>query len=146
MRSSKDIEKIVRDGKPNLKTGNELDKLIIEGSHSIMNKSQSLSPEFSIFTLLLRNKIAVGAAAAVIVLAVGLLMTQSSKDEKVEITEVTSVAQSPAEMLTLRSLKTAYYNGGIEAVEAQCDQAIEQIKLKSNKITINELLADINGT
>ena len=59
MRSAKDIEKIVQDGKPNLKTGDQLDKLIIDGSHSIMNESRSISPELSIFTLLLRNKIAI---------------------------------------------------------------------------------------
>ena len=73
-------------------------------------------------------------------------MIQSGKDKKAETTEVTSMAQSPAEMLTLRSLKIAYYNGGIEAVEAQCDEAVERLKPKSNQITVNELLADINGT
>jgi hypothetical protein len=146
MRSSKDIEKIVRDGKPNVKTSNQLDKLIIDGSHSIMDESKPLSPKFSILTLLVRNKIAVSSVAAVIILAVSFFVFHSEPNDNIDIPEVTRITQSPAEMLTLRALKIAYYNGGIEAVEAQCDNAIEQLKQKPNKITTNELLADINGT
>jgi len=97
-------------------------------------------------TFILKNPVIKFAAAAIIILAVSLFMIRSGKDEKVDIPKVTNVTQSPAEMLTLRSLKTAYYKGGIEAVEAQCDKSIEQLKQKTNKITTNELLADINGT
>lgn len=149
MKHLKDIEKFIRDEKPNVKTSNQLDKLIIDGSYSTMEETiqaKSLSPKSSIFTLLLRNNIAVGAVAAAIVLVAGLFVFHLQLDEDINIPKAPKVTQSPAEMLTLRSLKIAYYNGGIDAVEAQCDDAVKQLKLKSNKITVNELLADINGT
>jgi hypothetical protein len=97
-------------------------------------------------TFIFKNPVIKFATAAAIILALSLFMIRSGKDEKVKIPKITNVTQSPAEMLTLRSLKTAYYKGGIEAVEAQCDNAIEQLKQKTKKITTNELLADINGT
>ena len=149
MRSSKDIEKFIRDEKPNVKTSSEMDRLTLDGSFAVMEETiQAKSPcsKSSIFTLLLRNKIAVSAVAAAIVLAVGLFVFHSEPDDNIDIPKVTKMTQSPSEMLTLRSLKTAYYNGGIDAVEAQCDDAVKQLKLKSNKITVHELLADINGT
>jgi hypothetical protein len=149
MRSSKDIEKIVRDGKLNVKTSNQMDKLTLDGSYSVMDETvyaKSPNSKFSILTLLVRNKIAVGTVTAIIILAIGLFVFQPESNSNFDIPKVTSVTQSPAEMLTLRALKAAYYNGGIEAVETQCDNAIKKLKLKSNKITINELLADINGT
>ena len=97
-------------------------------------------------TLIFKSPVTKFAAAAAIILAVGLLIIGVDKNEKVEITKVTDVTQSPIEMLTLRSLKIAYYKGGIEAVETQCDNAIEKLGLGSKRITVQELLADINGT
>jgi hypothetical protein len=72
-------------------------------------------------------------------------VTRPAPDKKVEIVEVTNVAQSPAEMLTLKSLTIAYRNGGIEAVEKQCDKAIEKLGSKSKRIAVQELVADIDG-
>ena len=149
MKHLKDIEKLVRDEKPNVKTSSEMDRLTLDGSFAVMEETiqaKSLCSKFSIFTILLRKKITVGAVAAVIILAVGLFIFQPEPNSNFDIPKVTSVTQSPVEMLTLRSLKIAYYNGGIEAVETQCDNAIERLKTKSNQITMNELLADINGT
>jgi hypothetical protein len=85
------------------------------------------------------------ATAAVIILAVGLFISQSGKNEKIKIDQMPSMIQSPAEMLTLRSLTIAYRKGGIEAVETQCDKAIEKLGLKSKRQTIKQLLADFDG-
>jgi hypothetical protein len=94
---------------------------------------------------LLKNPIAKFAAAAVVILTIGFFVTRPAPDKKVEIVEVTNVAQSPAEMLTLKSLTIAYRNGGIEAVEKQCDKAIEKLGSKSKRIAVQELVADIDG-
>lgn len=83
-------------------------------------------------------------AAAVIILIIGFFMIRPA-DKKVEIAETADAKKSPAEMLTLRSLKIAYRNGGIEAVETQCDNAIEKIGKKPERITFQELLEDIDG-
>jgi hypothetical protein len=85
------------------------------------------------------------AAAAVIIIVIGFFMIRPAPDKKVVITETAIANKSAAEMLTLRSLKTAYLNGGIEAVETQCDSAIEKISKRPERITFQELLEDIDG-
>jgi len=95
--------------------------------------------------ILLKNSALKFAAAAIIIVAIGFLIIRPAPDKKVEIAETAGANKSPAEMLTLRSLKVAYLNGGIEAVEIQCDNAIEKLGPKSKKITVQELLTEING-
>ena len=94
---------------------------------------------------LLKSPIVQFAAAAVIILAVGLFIILPGPEKKTDNAEVTGYSKSAAEMLTLRSLKIAYFNGGIEAVESQCDKAVEKITKKPEKITFQELLEDIDG-
>jgi hypothetical protein len=98
------------------------------------------------WTIIFKNPISKLATAAVIILTVGLFVFFSEPKDKTTPPKVQNVEKSPVEMLTLRSLKIAYYNGGIEAVEAQCDNAIERLKPKSNQITVDQLFAEINGT
>jgi hypothetical protein len=99
----------------------------------------------SIRPILLRSSALKYAAAAVIILAIGLFIILPSPEKKTDTVDVTEYTKSAAEMLTLRSLKIAYLNGGIEAVENQCDKAIEKIGKKPEKITFQELLEDIDG-
>jgi hypothetical protein len=149
MRSSKDIEKIVRDGKPNIQTSNQLDKLIIDGSYSAMDETvhiKSQSPKFSIFTLLLRNKIAIGVTSAVIILIAGFLLSQPEMENNIEPPKVTYVKQTPAEMLSTMSLIATYRQGGIEAMENQMDKAVEKLEPLAGKVTIEELLEGFNDS
>lgn len=145
MRSAKDIEKIVQDGKPNLKTGDQLDKLIIDGSHSIMNESRSISPELSIFTLLLRNKIAIGLIAAVIILIAGFLLSQPEMENNIEPPKVTYAKQTPAEMMSVLSINLAYNRGGLEEVDRQYEKAMTELGQQPKQLTIAKLLAESNG-
>jgi len=94
---------------------------------------------------LLKSPVVKFAAAAVIIIVIVFSMTRPAPDKKVDIVEVTYAKKSPAEMLTLRSLKIAYRNGGIEAVEIQCDNAVEKLRKKPERITFQELLEDIDG-
>ncbi|MBN2180581.1 MAG: hypothetical protein JW715_01610 [Sedimentisphaerales bacterium] len=94
---------------------------------------------------LLKSPIVKFAAAAVIIIVIGFFIIYPASDKKLVTTETANAKKSPAELLTLRSLKIAYLNGGMEAVETQCDNAIEKLGPKSKKITIQELLTEING-
>jgi hypothetical protein len=94
---------------------------------------------------LLKNPVIKFAAAAVIIVAIGLFIIPPGPEKKTDTADATEYTKSPAEMLTLRSLKIAYLNGGIEAVEIQCDNAIEKISKRPERITFQELLEDIDG-
>ncbi len=111
---------------------------------TLQSRAAKVSTSF-LWTSILKSPIVKFAVAAVIILAIGLFMILYNQDTKNENVDVTEFTQPPAKMLTMRALKIAYYNGGIEAVETQCDNAIEKLGLKSKKITVQELLTDIDG-
>ena len=100
----------------------------------------------SIWRILIKSKIVKFAAAAVIVLAVGLFVARRVPDEQVEHHTKREVAKSPAEMMTAMSLNIAYRKGGMEAVEKQCDKAFEILGPRPGRITVQEILAELNGT
>ena len=84
--------------------------------------------------------------AAMIILSISIFMIHQGPGEKVDTFGVPRVAKSPAEMLTAMSLMRAYRRGGIEAIERQCEQAIEKLDPRPTETTIKELLAKSNGT
>ena len=94
----------------------------------------------------LKNPIIKLTAAALIILAISFFMIHLGPGEKVVTTDVATVTKSPAELLTVASLNMAYRRGGIEAVEVQCDEAIEKLGSQPAKVTVKELLAEFNGT
>jgi len=94
----------------------------------------------------LKSPIAKFAAAAAIILTIAFLAIRPAPDKKVEIVEVTNTLKSPAEMLTATSLMTTYRHDGMEAMEIQMDEAIEKLEPFTATITVQELLAEINGT
>lgn len=146
MRSSKYIEKIVRDGKPNVKTSKQLDKLILDGSHSIMDEFKLPSPKFNMLMLLVRNKIAVCVTSVVVIVIVGLFVFQSEPENNFEPPKVIDVTQTPANMMSLLSINLAYNRGGLDEVEKQYENGVAKKGPQPKQITITELLAESNGT
>ncbi len=112
----------------------------------LQSRSTQASANSVRWVSLLKSSITKLAAAAGIIIVIGFLVIHQAPDKKIEIVEVTNPTKTPAEMLTLRSLKIAYRNEGIEAVETQCEKAIEQLGSQFEEITIKELLAELNGT
>jgi len=84
------------------------------------------------------------AAAAVIMIAIGLLIVQRRPVEQIEPPEVVEVAKSPVEMMTAISLECAFRRGGIEAVEKQCKQAFEPGGLRHRSLSVEQLLTEFN--
>ena len=111
---------------------------------ALQSRATDKSARSSKRPILLKSPALKFAAAAVIIIIIGFFMVRPA-DKEDEITEMAIARKSAAEMLTLRSLKIAYLNGGIEAVETQCDNAIEKIGKKPERITFQELIEDIDG-
>jgi hypothetical protein len=57
--------------------------------------------------------------------------------------ETVSAEKSPAEMLTARSLMTAYRHGGIEAIDSQCEKAFEMLGQRRDTLNVEELFTEI---
>jgi len=94
--------------------------------------------------MILRSRAAKLAAAAVIIVAIGLLMVYRNPPVQ-QPPQKEIVAKSPAEMLTAMSLNLAWRRGGIEAVDEQSSKAFKMLESKPAKASIQELLLELNG-
>jgi len=95
-----------------------------------------------ILKVILKSPLTKLAAAAVIIVAIGFFIVHQSPSEQADTT-VSKVTKSPAEMLTATSLIIAFRHGGIEAIEKQCDKALEMQKPPLDKLDIKELFTEI---
>lgn len=86
------------------------------------------------------------AAAAVVIMAIGLFMIFEKPEEKVDIPYVAEFTKSPAEMESLLSFNIAYRRGGIDAVERQSDIATQMLGPRPAEVTIRQILTEFNGT
>lgn len=107
---------------------------------------QASAHQVNIWRRTIQNRITKLAAAAVIIIAVGLFLVHRGPDEQIKPTEVAKVTKSPAEMMTMASLNIAYRQGGIEAVDRQGEKVIKMLGPRPAEITVTELLAEYNGT
>jgi len=100
---------------------------------------RSSAGRLRIFRVVFGRRIAQVAAAAVIIVGVGLLIAYLGPGEQVQ------VAESPAEMVTAMSLRMAYRHGGMEALERQCDEAARLLGPSRAGPSLPELLNELNG-
>ncbi len=93
---------------------------------------------------LLKYRKTILAAAAVIIVAVSLLFVARGPEPPGGDPRK-SEALIPAEMVTGQALRTAYRQGGMEALEAQFDKAIELLGPRPANLSIQELYDNGNS-
>lgn len=108
-----------------------------------MSKQDSLTRQPSIWRIVRLSPITKLAAAAVIIVGIGLIAVFVHRGPGEQ--PVLKVVNSPTEMLTVASLNIAYRKGGLEAVEAQFEKALYKRKPQPTTISVQELLEDFNG-
>ena len=106
---------------------------------------EDLSRQPTILKLILKNPITKIAAAAVIILGISIFITQQNPGEK-EQPNIAKATQSPAEMMTAMSLTIAYRRGGMEALEAQYDEACKQLGPRPRGLSVDQVITEFNGT
>ncbi|MHC4130837.1 MAG: hypothetical protein ACYSYW_03285 [Planctomycetota bacterium] len=84
------------------------------------------------------------AAAAVIIVSIGLFIILNSPDESIETPIISQAEESPAQLLTFASLNMAHRRGGLDAVEKQCDRAFMLLGPRPKSLSITELLQELN--
>jgi len=143
MKPAKNIEEFVRLEKPHVTTGGEMDKRTIDDSFAAMDETIWANKQI-VACMILRSRTARFAAAAVIIVGVGLLMVYRNPPIQ-QPPQMVSVTKSPADMLTAMSLNMAWRRGGIEAVDNQSSEAFEMLGSQPAKASIQELLVELNG-
>jgi len=86
------------------------------------------------------------AVAAAIIIVVALIVVPQGPKVHDRTQELSQVAQSPAEMMTLMSLNIAYRRGGMSAVEKQYQKAFEMLGPRQTNISVQQLMAEFDGT
>jgi hypothetical protein len=86
------------------------------------------------------------AAAAVIIVAALLAVYSRPTQYETPPIQVAGTSKSPAEMLTWMSLNTAYRKGGLNAVDKECEKALESLQTRQLRLSVEDVLAELNGT
>ena len=142
MKPIENTENFVRRGKAKVATDPQMDKRVLDDSFAAMD--ETAAGKSGVVRMILQSRAAKLAAAAVIIIAVGLLITQSNPPEPVHA-PARKVAKSPAEMLTARSLMKAFRHGGIEAIERQCDKALKMQGTRLDELNMKKLFSEIES-
>lgn len=86
------------------------------------------------------------AAAAVILIGVTILLTQRpSRQQPEPPVAVAPKAISPANIVSMMSLRTAYHQGGEEALNQQLDTALKKLGPRPSKLSALQMLSDLEG-
>ena len=94
---------------------------------------------------IIESRLAKLAAAAVIIVAIGLFLIGRNPEEQTKSRTKIQVAKSPAEMLTAVSLDIAFRKGGMEAVDDQFKKAFKLLETRPKKLSVQQLLEEFNG-
>lgn len=143
MKPLEKTEERIKLARPHVTTGHGIDKLTLKDAFAAMDKTirtRKTRPA----GIILPSKAMRLAAAALIIVAVGLLMFDRNPTEQQQ-EQAVGAAQSPAAMLKAISLNLAYRRGGIEAVDDQSRRAFDMLESKPAKATIWELHSELNG-
>jgi hypothetical protein len=99
----------------------------------------------SLWKLMLDNPVTKLAVAAVIFLVAAILFVHQGPDEQRTVNIEKKIVKSPAEMTTFLSMSLAYKKGGLEGLEEHCDETARFLAGKQTKITLNEMLKELNN-
>jgi len=106
-------------------------------------RDSNLQP--TILKVILKSPLTKIATAAMIILGVSIFVTHHDpgKQEQPGIAEIT---KSPVKMMTTISLERAFRQGGIEAIENQCEQALKLLGTRTDGLSSQDLLSEFNGS
>ena len=134
MRPKENIEEFVKAGKPDVTTSDEMDKRTLEDSLATMEQTMQAKSTPSTIRIMIK----LTAAAAVIIAGISILVHQGPGEQNVTTT-VFQAADSPAEIMTMKSLKIAFRRGGTKAIENQCDKALKILGPEPASISMADL-------
>ena len=143
MRPEEKTEEFVRVRKPRAKTSREMDKRTLDDSFAVMEQNiRAKSADRKISTpriITLSRMVKLAAAAAVIILGISFFIARHEPSEQGRTARIIGSVESPAEIMTMKSLKIAYRRGGMEAIENQCEKALKILGPQPASLSIADL-------
>jgi len=99
----------------------------------------------SILKVILKSPLTKLAAAAVIIVAVGLFLGRGRHTPSGPTAEPRLIAQSTVKKMSLMSLRMAYQRGGLDTLDRQFQDSLDALVPQSLSISMQELLESANG-
>ena len=147
MRPTEDIEKRIKN--VNIVIDSESNKRVFSNILQAFQKStaKDLAPtdQPNIWRMIFRKPLTKLAAAAVIIVAVGLFLGRDRHTPSAPIAEPRLMAQSTVKKMSLMSLRMAYQRGGFNALDRQFRDTLDALGPQSLSISMQDLLEGVNG-
>ena len=137
MRSSKDIERVLKHADMDVEINAETDRAVMSELTDIHRNATPCEPSGGWLGYM--------AAAATVVILVVVLVLNRRETPRSEDAPPPAMVTSAAEMLTVGQLKAAYRRGGLDAIEAQCDDAAEKMDVTPKELSIRDLIVELEG-
>lgn len=126
MRSKENIEEFVKNRKPEVRTSREMDKRTLDDSLAAMEQTmRAKSAPSTVGIITLSRVIKLTAAAAVIIAGISFYIAHQGPNGQEDTIRITKALDSPTEIMTMKSLKLAFRQGGVKAIENQCEKALK---------------------
>ncbi len=148
MRPKENIEEFVKVRKPHVTTSRQMDKRTLNDSFAAMEqtiRAKSADHKPSAPRIIILSRMIKLAAAALIIVAISFYIARQGPSEQGRTTRVLEVAESPSEIMTMRSLTIAYRRGGIEGIENQCEKALKILGPQPASISLVDLFNGSNS-
>jgi hypothetical protein len=146
MKRIENIEEHVRRGKPHVTTGRSMDKRILGDSYAAMDERLAATKQGPAAVILPGRMVRLTAAAAVIIIVTALLLVPDRHAPNPPARPPQLAAKSPAMMVSMMSLRTAYQRGGWEALDRQFRDTLGQLGPKLSSLSMQQLLEGSNGS
>jgi len=148
MRPKENIEEFVKVRKPYVTTSREMDKRTLDDSFAAMEqtiRAKSTDHKPSTPRIITLSRMIKLAAAALIIVGISFYIARQGPSEQGRTTRVLEVAESPSEIMTMKSLTIAYRRGGIEGIENQCEKALKILGPQPASISLGDLFNGSNS-
>ena len=145
MKSVKDIKQSIR--KLKVESSDQIHSRVLDKLLRALDKSkkQAAVNRPNIWRIIMKSPITKIAAAAVVIVAIGLLIFHTDPEKQNGAVKVSVVARTPGELTNFASLSFAYRQGGMEMVEKVCDKALKQAGQRPANISMQEFSEGINN-
>jgi hypothetical protein len=106
--------------------------------------ASSRQPNF--WRVIFSNPVAQLVTAAIVIIAVGLLLSRNGNNPNGPTAKPPIIAQSPAQIVSMASMRMAYQRGGFDALDKQLRDALDVLGPTSSSMSMQEILEGFNDS
>ena len=110
--------------------------------HTLISRREKATPfrQRNIWRIIFSKPAARLAAAAAVIVVVGLLFSRYRQKPDITTVKPPLIAQSPAKIITMASMRLTYQRGGLDALDKQFRDTLDVLGPRSSSVSIQELL------